>query len=144
MFPMPGSAMPPTCRRQAPSHPAGFRRVTPLASATAIVAKVTVDAKALSEYAGLYEISPARGVADTRVNVTVFPIAFQIVNDAGTLRFSYAGSAGAMPFLPEDQTHFVADYDEDVRVEFVRGYDGRVESLIYREGENALEATKQH
>jgi CubicO group peptidase (beta-lactamase class C family) len=107
------------------------------------IPKVMVAAQTLSEYVGLYEVVPPRGVADTRVNVTVFPVGFEILDEDGKLRFRYAGNQGGMPFLPEDQTHFVADYDEDVRVEFVRGYDGHVESLIYREGEYALEATKR-
>jgi CubicO group peptidase (beta-lactamase class C family) len=131
----------------------GFRVINELRRAIAIaegwpftgvtaVPAVTLSVPQLAELTGLYMVAPAGGVVNTRHGVAA-EAAYKVSADGTRLRISDASGVGQIELTAEDRTHFVADEDADVRVEFVRGYDGGIERLIHRYGEYAVEAVKQ-
>lgn len=106
------------------------------------VPAVQLTASQLSELVGMYMVQPAGGVVSTRHGLGA-EAAYRVSVDGSRLRISDASGLGQMELIAEDRHHFVADEDADVRIEFVRGYDGTIERLIHRYGEYAIEAVKQ-
>ena len=112
-------------------------------SGTVTVPRVALSEVELKELEGLYEVSASRDVMATRTEIEIPPVALRVASQGGRLRVGQAGEGGGSEFLPEDPTHFVESGDVRTRVEFVRGYGGRIEGLIYRHGDYAYEATRR-
>jgi hypothetical protein len=131
----------------------GFRVINELRRAIAIaegwpvtgvttVPAVTLSAPQVAELTGMYMVTLTGGVVNTRHGVAA-EAAYKVSVDGTRLRISDASGAGQIELIAEDRTHFVADEDAEVRIEFVRGYDGSIERLVHRYGEYAVEAVKQ-
>lgn len=107
------------------------------------LSRVVLPAGALAELAGTYVVTPPAGVNATRLSIEPAAVAFRVSVDGD--RLVLADTRPGMPPLPlvaADPTNFVPVDDAERRVEFVRGYDGRIERLILRDGDFAVEATR--
>ena len=107
------------------------------------VPDVALSPEALAAFAGTYVVTPATGVNATRLSIVPASVAFRVSVDGD--RLILADTRPGVPPLPlvaADPTNFIpADYPEH-RVEFVRGYDGKVERFILRDGDFAVEAVR--
>lgn len=112
-------------------------------SEPATTPKVTLSHTELAAMAGVYEVTPAEGVAEKRI-VTLSPrVSFVTQLREGSLFLKVGGLGDGIQLIPEDRAHFILANDNARRVEFVRAYDGAVTTMIYRDGEDLLEATKR-
>lgn len=112
-------------------------------SGTLRLPRVQLSEAELKELAGVYEVSQSRDILATRVSDALPPVALSVAVEGSTLKVGWAGSDESSDFVAEDPTHFVERGDVESRVEFVRGYDGRIEGLLFRHGDYAYEGRRK-
>ncbi len=107
-----------------------------------VVPKVEISAAQLEEFAGIYAVRRADRVLETRQS-HVPKIAYRVFVENGRLRLADAGAGeGSVALIPEGPLQFVAEDDSSVRIEFVRGYDGKLVALVNRLEDYAVQADK--
>lgn len=107
------------------------------------VPSVPLSREALTELSGTYLVTPPTGVNATRISVEPAVVAFRVAADGNQLILSDT-RPGAPPtaLIAADPTNFVLADDAERRVEFVRGYDGKIERLVFRDSGFAIEAVR--
>ncbi|MCI3131172.1 serine hydrolase domain-containing protein [Phenylobacterium aquaticum] len=105
------------------------------------VAKVPpfrLSAAEMDELAGSYRVTGDRGVLGGRMSIEGPPEAFGVMVENGRLWAQTVGRGTKEELVPEGPTQFVSTADSARRFEFVRGVDGRIDSLILRVDDAAL------
>ena len=113
----------------------------PLAE-VAVLPKVTLAPEELTALSGVYQVDPMRGPSNIRTNLATEPVLFKVWEEQGALRLTEDGVGDAATLVPADHTHFVYDGHPNYTVEFVYGYDGAAQGLIFRRGGYSFEATR--
>lgn len=106
-----------------------------------VVPKVGMSAAQLDELTGTYAVRRAEQVINTRQS-PVPKIAYRVFVENGHLCIADAASDDSAALIPEDRMLFVDEDDASVRIEFVRGYDGKIAALVSRYDDYAVQADK--
>jgi hypothetical protein len=104
--------------------------------------KVTVAPERLAALAGNYAVDPVRGPTNIRSNLATEPVMFKLWVENGALRLVEDGVGDAATLVPADETHFIYESHANYSIEFVNGYRGTVDGLIFRRSGYSFEATR--
>ncbi|MBL8267169.1 serine hydrolase domain-containing protein [Steroidobacter sp.] len=106
------------------------------------VPKVAVAPERLAALAGNYGVDPVHGPINIRSNLATEPVMFKVWVENGALRLTEDGAGDVATLVPADETHFVYESHSNYSIEFVTGYHGTVDGLIFRRSNYSFEATR--
>lgn len=106
------------------------------------VPAIQITASQRAGMAGRYVVQDRDDTIGQRLQTEGQPVFFTIAQDGDALTASNGADATPMPLIPADQSHFYFYRTADKSIEFVPGYDGHIDRLIYRDRDYAIEARK--
>jgi len=107
------------------------------------VPAVEIPDDRLTAFVGRYETEQTGSLLASRLETEARSVGFDVRRDGGQLTIASGLDATPMPLVPADQSHFYFDRTSEKTVEFVQGYDGTVQGLIYRDREYGLQARRK-